>query len=262
MKRLDFFLLIFAFFLFVMTGVDAGIKDCGKDEVGDGAKPIKEVNKEDPGKQNDYDKVQEEDERPGVAYLTFIKGKTPKPNKCGLNPSNDEASWTGWGGLLNCDNCTIGEGPPTRNKIVIGGIYFVRGIGTHGMATIEYDLTGSPAGPYVKFEAWVGMSDEKDPAECGHGGTSDFMFNINGKQVHKTDVLKGTDNGKQVPAEHVEFDIPANAKKLEVIIGDGGDGIGCDHSALGDAKLLTKQSLAVKPVSKLPTKWGVLKNSY
>ena len=231
MKRFTLFLSVFAVVFFIMTGVDAGIEDCGKDEVGDGAKPLKEVNKEDPGKQNDYDKVQEEDERPGVAYLTFIKGKTPKPNKCGLNPSNDEASWTGWGGPLNCDNCTIGEGPPTRNKIVIGGIYFVRGIGTHGMATIEYDLTG--AGPYVKFEAWVGMSDEKDPAECGHGGTSDFMF-----------------------------DIPASAKKLEIVIGDGGDGVGCDHSALGDAKLLTRQSLAVKPVSKLPTKWGVLKNSY
>jgi hypothetical protein len=260
LKRFTLFLSVFAVVFFIMTGVDAGIEDCGKDEVGDGAKPLKEVNKEDPGKQNDYDKVQEEDERPGVAYLTFIKGKTPKPNKCGLNPSNDEASWTGWGGPLNCDNCTIGEGPPTRNKIVIGGIYFVRGIGTHGMATIEYDLTG--AGPYVKFEAWVGMSDEKDPAECGHGGTSDFMFKINGKQVHKTDILKGTDNGKQVPAEHVEFDIPANAKKLEIVIGDGGDGVGCDHSALGDAKLLTRQSLAVKPVSKLPTKWGALKNSY
>ena len=83
MKRLDFFLLIFAFFLFVMTGVDAGIKDCGKDEVGDGAKPIKEVNKEDPGKQNDYDKVQEEDERPGVTYLLLLKVKHPNLTNAG-----------------------------------------------------------------------------------------------------------------------------------------------------------------------------------
>ena len=54
----------------------------------------------------------------------------------------------------------------------------------------------------------------------------------------------------------------AGAKELVIEIGDGGDGIGCDHSALGDAKLLTGTGTAVKPVGKLSTSWGAIKASY
>ena len=155
---------------------------------GDGAKPIKEVGKEDDGKQNDYDEVVEEDDRNGVTYLSFIGGDQPKPNKCGLSPKNPEAEWTGWGGPIDTDNATIGEGAGTRNHIVIGGIYFERGIGSHSVATVIYDLSGDN---YLKFEGYVGMSDEKDPAECGHGGSGEFTFSIDGKQAFKSEVLQG-----------------------------------------------------------------------
>ena len=226
---------------------------------GDGAKPIKEVGKEADATQNDYDEVVEEDDRKGVTYLAIIGGSQPKPNACGLTPKNPEGEWTGWGGPLNFDNATIGEGAGTRNHIVIGGIYFERGIGAHAIGTFVYDLSGDK---YLKFEGYVGMSDEKDPAECGHGGSSDFKFSIDGKQVFKSDTLQGTDGGKNVDAVHVEFDIPSGAKELEIVMGDGGDGIGCDHSAIGDAKLLNAQALAVEPANKLPTIWGHLKDSY
>ena len=165
----------------------------------------------------------------------------------------------GLGGPLDVDNATIGEGGGTRNEIVIGGIYFERGIGAHAIATIVYDLSGDD---YLKFEGYVGMSDEKDPAECGHGGSSDFIFTIDGKEVFKSDKLQGTDGGKNVDAVKVEIDIPSDAKELEIIMGDGGDGIGCDHSAIGDAKLLNAQALTVEPANKLPTIWGHLKDSY
>ena len=49
---------------------------------------------------NGYDKVVEEDKRKGVVYLAFVGGGKAKPNGCGLNPSNDKAMWTGWGGRL------------------------------------------------------------------------------------------------------------------------------------------------------------------
>ena len=71
-----------------------------------------------------------------------------------------------------------------------------------------------------------------------------------------------TDGGINVDAVKVEFDISANAKELEIVMGDGGDGISCDHSAIGDAKLLNAQALAVEPANKLPTIWGHLKDSY
>ena len=82
------------------------------------------------------------------------------------------------------------------------------------------------------------------------------------KQVFKSEQLLGTDGGKNVDAVKVEFDISANAKELEIIMGDGDDEISCDHSAIGDTKLLNAQALAVEPANKLPTIWGHLKDSY
>ena len=242
----------------VAFSVYAGKDDCTNID-GDGAKPIQEVGKDDLNTVNDYDEVVEEDDRKGVIYLALIGGSQPKANGCGLIPKNDAGQWTGWGGPLNFDNVTIGEGGATRNHIVIGGTYFVRGFGAHAIGTLVYDLTGDK---YLKFEAYVGMSDEKDPDGCGHGGSSDFTFTVDGKEMFKSKTLKGSEDGENVEALKVEFDIPVNAKELTIVMGDGGDGIGCDHSTIGDAKLLTAQALAVEPANKLPTIWGHLKARY
>ena len=243
------------------AGVWALKADCGDPPNAPG-KPVKEVKKEDPNVQNDYDEVMKEDTRKGVTYLTFINGDQPKPNKCGLNPSNDPAAWTGWGGPINADNMTIGEGAGSRNDIVIGGVLFERGLGSHSGAgkivTIEYPLTGEN---WVKFEGYAGMSDEKDPAECGHGGSCVFVFYADGKEMFKSDLLKGTDGGVNVEAVKVECDIPSGAKKLVIEILDG-DGEGCDHACIGDAKLLTRQAFSVHPKGKLTTSWGAIKSLY
>ena len=237
----------------------ATIADCG-DLPNDPPKPVVKVDTDDPNVQNDYTEVVEEDTRTGVVYLTVVGGDQPAPNACGLNPSNDPAEWAGWGGPLDGDNVTIGEGAGSRNEIVIGGVYFERGFGTHSIAIFAYDLTG---GDYVKFECYVGMSDEKDPIECDHGGTSDFTFTVDGTEMFKSDVLAGTVDGENVAPVKVEFDIPSGASELVIDIGDGGDGIGCDHSAIGDGKLLfAGLDTAVKPGGKLSTSWGAIKASY
>lgn len=235
--------------------VNAARKDCG-DLPNNPPKPVKQVAKEDPNIQNDYDKVIKEDMRSGVVYLALAHGATPKANKCGLAAGGDKNLWTGWGGPIGDENVTIGEGVGTRNEIVIGGVYFERGIGSHAVATLVYDLTGDK---YVKFEGYVGMADEKDPAECGHGGSGDFTFTIDGKEVYKSPRLVGAEGGKNTPAHKVEFDIPAGAKELKIVMGDGGDGQGCDHSAIGDPKLLTPAALAVDPSGKAALTWGSLK---
>ncbi|MYB64061.1 hypothetical protein F4X73_05180 [Candidatus Poribacteria bacterium] len=254
--------LYFAFLMALIIGVAfnvyAGKDDCTNID-GDGAVAISEVNSENVNTPNDYDEVVEEDDRKGVIYLSLIGGSQPTPNGCGLNPKNDASQWTGWGGPLNFDNVTIGEGTTTRNHIVIGGTLFERGIGSHAIATLVYDLSGDK---YLRFEAYVGMSDEKDPGGCGAGGTSDFTFSIDGKEAFKSETLPGSDGGENVEAVKVEFDIPTGAKELTIVMGDGGDGNGCDHSTIGDAKLLTAQALAVEPANKLPTIWGHLKESY
>ena len=259
MKNLCYCLVVLAVFQVAVVSAWASKEDCGEPP-NQPAKPAVEVKEEDPNVNNDYDTLIEEEIDPGVIYLTVINGDQPKPNACGLNPSNDALQWTGWGGPLDADNMTIGEGAGTRNDIVIGGILFERGIGTHAVAILIYPLTGDD---YVKFEGYVGMSDEKEMGlECGHGGSSDFTFEVDGKEMFKSDRLVGGEAGQNVDAVFVEFDIPRGAKELTITIGNGGDNIDCDHACLGDAKLLTARARAVEPGGKAATTWGRIKASY
>lgn len=212
-----------------------------------------------------YDSVREADTRPGVTYLSVVGGDTPVPNACGLNPSNDPAEWMGWGGPLDTDNATIGEGAGTRNLIIIGGVYFKRGIGTHAIGTYVFDLTG---GDYGTFDCYVGMADEKDAGasdvedSCGRGGTGDFIFSLDGVEVENTGVVWGWDfgNSANIPPQQVTLDV-SGASELTIVMGGGDDGIGCDHSAIGDAKLLPPGMTPVSPENSLSTTWGSLKSA-
>ena len=225
-------------------------------------KPAVEVAAEDPAVQNDYDKVVKENTQAGITYLALVNGSQPTPNACGLNPSNDPAEWMGWGGPLDGDNVTIGEGPGTRNEIVIGGVYFERGIGTHAIGTYVYPLTG---GNYARFHGYVGMSDEKDPAECDHGGSGVFIFTVDGTEMFRSDLLLGTDvdgTGENIAPVEVSFDIPAGAQELGIVADGGDDGVSCDHSAIGDPKLIGVGVTSVSPTGRLSTTWGDIKSSY
>jgi len=190
----------------------------------------------------------------GLVYLALVGGDTPVPNDCGLNPSNDPGEWMGWGGPLENDNASIGEGPGTRNFITIGGVRYERGIGTHGTAKMVYDLTG---GNYVEFKCVAGMDDEKGDDGCGHGGSAQFVFSVDGTQKADTGVLKGSDPD----GAEVAFAIPAGAQELVIEIQDAGDGIGCDHADLGAPRLYTDVTPAVSPQGRLTTTWASIKSS-
>jgi len=193
----------------------------------------------------------------GVVYLTVVNGDTPVPNECGLNPKNDPAEWAGWGGPLEHDNMSIGEGPGTRNLITIGTVRYARGIGTHGAATLVFDLTGRD---YTSFHAVVGFDAEKTPGGCGHGGSGEFVFSIDGTEVYKSELLTG-DGCLEAGGELVEFDIPDGAQELVIQILDGGDGNGCDHADLGDAYLVPADFTPVTLKDKLPATWASLKSA-
>jgi hypothetical protein len=219
------------------------------------------VNLEVAAKEVPFEEEIKEDTRTGVTYLSLIGGSSTKGNDCGLNPNNDAGQWTGWGGPLDTDNASIGEGVGTRNFITIGGIRFERGIGTHALATYFFDISG---GPYKKFEAYVGMDDEKDAGaagagdSCGFGGTCEFNISVDGSLEFESGFVSGMDGGDNVEAMFVEIDL-SSASELLIELADAGDGIGCDHAAIGDAKLLTGAALAVDAASKAATAWGELK---
>jgi hypothetical protein len=260
MKKLCYCLAVIFILNLIVASAWALKSDCGK-QPNVPPKVATKVAKNDPAVQNDYDKVVAEDTRPGVVYLAPVAGTQPKANACGLKASNDPAEWFGWGGPLDADNMTIGEGAGARNDIIIGGTLFDRGIGTHAIAKFVFPLTGDK---YTKFECYAGMSDEKDPAECTFGGSSEFTFTVDGKQMVKTPVLKGNDNGKDqdVAPFKVKFDIPTGAKELVIAMGDGGDGNCGDHACVGDAKLLTTALSSVTPQERLSTTWGDIKSTY
>jgi hypothetical protein len=260
MKKLCYCIAVIFILNLIVVSAWAVKGDCGA-QPNVPPKVATKVAKNDPAVNNDYDKVVTEDTRPGVVYLAPVAGAQPKANACGLKASNDPADWTGWGGPLDADNMTIGESGPTRNDIIIGGTLFERGIGTHALAKFVFPLTGDK---YTRFEGYAGMSDEKDPAECTFGGSSDFTFTIDGKEMVKTPVLKGNDNGvdQDVAPFKVAFDIPAGANELVIQIGQGDDGNCGDHACVGDAKLLTGGLSPVTPQGRLSTTWGDIKSAY
>ena len=255
MRKILYLLAAIAFCLFTVAGAWAA-GSCGE-LPNEPPKPAVEVAQEDPGVNNDYDSAVKEDTRPGITYLALMNGDSPTPNACGLNAINDPAEWTGWGGPLEAENVTIGEGAGTRNEIVIGGVYFERGIGAHAVGTYVYDLSG---GNYSSFHGYVGMSDEKDAGlECGHGGSGVFSFTVDGTEMFRSELLVGgTADGNVAPVV-VEFAIPSGAKELTVVMEDGGDGNSCDHSAIGDPKLMGPGITAVSPEGSLTTTWGKIK---
>ena len=208
--------------------------------LGPGELPVKLVSNESVNVMNDYDTLVEEDNSEGVTYLALIGGSSPTPNACGLTPKNPNHQWTGWGGPVDTDNATIGEGPGMRNRIIVGGTYFQRGIGVHAPARLVYDLTGAD---YVNFQGYIGISDETDPSVCQEGGTSKFIFNIDGHTVFDSGIVAGRSGASQVEAIKVEFEIPSNARELEIVITDAGDGLCADHATIGDPKLSTEQKI-------------------
>jgi len=196
---------------------------------------------------------------PDVVYLSVVNGNTPVPNACGLNPKNDPNEWFGWGGPLDHDNMSIGEGIGQHNLITVGKVRYERGIGTHATATFIFDLTGKE---YKSFHAVVGPDAEKyfgDNFQCGTGGSVQYDFSIDGNQVYESAVLKGSDITDKGEGELVEFDIPNGAKELQIDILDGGDGIGCDHADIADAYLVPAGMTPVTPKAKLSVTWGELK---
>jgi len=264
MKKLCYCLMVIFILNLIVASAWAVKSDCGK-QPNVPPKPAKQVAKEDPTVNNDYDTAVKEDTRTGVVYLAPVAGAQPKANACGLKASNAATEWMGWGGPLDADNMTIGEGAGARNDIVIGGTFFDRGFGTHAVAKFVFPLTGDK---YTRFECYVGMSDEKDSGlECGNGGSSAFIFTVDGKQMYKSDTLAGGKAGPpqtDTPALKVGLDIPSGAKVLQIDITDGGDGNSCDHACVGDPKLLTT-ALSLTPVTpqgRLSTTWGDIKSMY
>lgn len=118
---------------------------------------------------------------------------------------------------------------PSDNIIRLTGekneeIAYERGLGTHAIATVVYDLSDKD---YKYFTAYVGV----DRAMYGKIGSVGYEVWADGEKVFDSGKMNSKD-----PQKYVEIDING-VKELKLITNDGGNGIGSDHGVWADTKL-------------------------
>lgn len=133
------------------------------------------------------------------------------------------------------------NGEPRRDKSIednplsIRGEVFEKGMGVHAVSELIYAVK-----PYYKrFVAVVGVDDEKNDAPAG---TVTFAVYADDKQLFKTGVLTPFDE-----RVNVNVAIPDGAKQIRLVVGDGGNGNGCDHADWANAGFLTLGARIVEP---------------
>lgn len=110
-----------------------------------------------------------------------------------------------------------------QKPLVISGVKFARGIGTHANGRVVYDLAG---GGFRTFRCRVGRD------EHAADGTLVFQVWLDGKQMFDSGPMT-----RQTPAKPVEISVEG-ARWLELRTLDGGDGIAGDHGDWVEAELL------------------------
>lgn len=211
------------------------------------------------------DIVEESIKDNNVVYLTIMDGDTPIPNKHGLKPHNHKGEYlNGWMPDNIADNRTT-----HKTSIVIQGSLFERGISLTppddpSSSILKYDLSGNT---YISFHGYIGITDDhKDRIgngikSCDVGGSSIFTFKIDDTILFKSDLITGKDK-----AIYIDFDIPSDAKVLEIVLNSSPDGNWCDMPAVADAKLIaddsvkTSHQIKISAKEKLTTSWASIKS--
>ena len=118
------------------------------------------------------------------------------------------------------------------NPILIGGVSFAHGVGTHANSVMMIDLKGSA----TKFLSIVGIDDE-----TAGNGTVSFQIWVDG--------AKAADSGDVRPGENPRMLIAdlQDAEEMVLIVTDSGDGIANDHADWAGAMILLKPEATEKP---------------
>lgn len=103
-------------------------------------------------------------------------------------------------------------------------IAYEKGIGAHSNSTIVYDLTDKDADYFTSF---VGV----DRQMHGTVGSVIFQVFVDGEKQFDSGLMTSRN-----PQKFIDVNI-SGAKKLKLVVTDGGNGNGSDHATWGDAKL-------------------------
>ena len=108
-----------------------------------------------------------------------------------------------------------------RKPITIAGKGYLRGLGTHAVSRLVYALDGK----WRRFQAWAG-------ADSATGPTITMEVRVDGRSAWKSGLLT-----RATPAHRLDVDV-RGARRLELLVGDGGNGIAADHADWADAVLI------------------------
>ncbi|MDC5696556.1 NPCBM/NEW2 domain-containing protein [Intrasporangium calvum] len=149
---------------------------------------------------------------------------------------------------LDWVSATNGWGPVERDRsngedragdgtaIRIDGTTYAKGLGVHASSAIRYDV-GKNCETFVSD---VGVDDE-----VWLGGSVIFTVVADGVVAAQTPVLKGSSKGARIEAN---ID---GARYVDLIVSDGGDGIGQDHASWGGAKFECSGDRHAEPLGDL-----------
>jgi glucose/arabinose dehydrogenase len=137
-----------------------------------------------------------------------------------------DLTWTsatgGWGPVekdMSNGEQAAGDG----HMISIRGTKYTKGLGTHAVSDIRYNLGGA----CTTFTAVVGIDDEVAP-----NGTVIFQVWTDGTKVYDSGVVSGTSAGKAVSVN------TTGKSSLRLAVADDGDGLVYDHADWANAQIV------------------------
>lgn len=114
-----------------------------------------------------------------------------------------------------------------NKPLKLGDVEYTRGLYCHATSKVVVLLPG----PGATFTSVIGV-DNNDNTKGG-GGSIIFSVDAGGKEVFRSDVLRG--GGKQGVPIRVDL---GGAKEFTLNISDAGDGISCDQGDWAEAKVV------------------------
>lgn len=121
--------------------------------------------------------------------------------------------------------------------LIIQGVRYAKGLGTHSNATIVFALNGQ----CNSLQAVVGINDFRLTEAISARGSATFRILVDGVLRFESGVMRGDS-----PALPIHLDI-VGARELVLQTGDGGDGIAYDHVNWADARVACS-TVAATPV--------------
>ncbi|MCK4343539.1 MAG: NPCBM/NEW2 domain-containing protein [Phycisphaerae bacterium] len=124
------------------------------------------------------------------------------------------------------------------NPLTLSGRIYPHGIGSHAFSEMIIDLKGAAR----SFHAVVGVDDESETL-----GSVVFIVEVDGREVHRTGVLRGSDTPEQIAVDL------SGARRLALLVEDAGDSIHNDHADWAGALLMMAAGAGKRPESiKIP----------